>query len=202
VTSFAALLEEPGVEERLILGSRVGFMAIHGGLEGGTDLIATRAAAACGGSLYTVVQPPTLLWHVPSHRVLPAASDRLAAFVAHVEVAISIHGYGRPQRRRDLLLGGRNRLLAAVLATELRRHLGDFTVVDDLELVPVEMRGVHAGNPVNAPAGHGVQLELPPLARGAVVGRRGDPCEPAPGLVDALAAAARRWLDGPPPSAG
>ena len=56
---FAELLAEPGVEEELVLGSRFGFMAFHGGsLEVGTDQIAVAAARASGASVYVVRQPP------------------------------------------------------------------------------------------------------------------------------------------------
>src|SRR6266576_6472167 len=62
------LLASPGVAERLVTGSRFGFCALHGGLEQGTAEIAEAAASTSGASLYTVVQPDNLRWHVPSHR--------------------------------------------------------------------------------------------------------------------------------------
>src|SRR4029077_18942460 len=127
---FAELLATPGVEEHAVLAGPVGLLAFHGGLEGGTEVIATEVAGASGASLYTVVQPPTLRWHLPSHEVGAGASPLLAGLLAHVDVAIAVHGYGRPGRRQHLLLGGRNRDLAADLAAALRRHLPGWTVVD------------------------------------------------------------------------
>ena len=54
-------------------------MAIHGGLEEGTETMAEAVAEATGASLYAVVQPQTLWWHVPSIRYDPAESAALAA---------------------------------------------------------------------------------------------------------------------------
>ncbi|MDZ4827532.1 MAG: poly-gamma-glutamate hydrolase family protein, partial [Actinomycetota bacterium] len=65
------LLACPGVEERTDLRSPVGFLALHGGLEAGTAEIAAAAAAAADASLYAVVQPDDLHWHIPSHRYDP-----------------------------------------------------------------------------------------------------------------------------------
>jgi phage replication-related protein YjqB (UPF0714/DUF867 family) len=156
---LADLLAHPGVEEECRLASPFGLLAFHGGnLERGTDAIATAAAEASGASLYVIRQPPDLRWHLPSACFDPAASPALAAFVDHVEVAVAVHGYGRDGMWTTLLLGGGNRPLAAALAGELRAGLGDgFTVVDDLGEVPVELRGQHPRNPVNLPAGGGVQ---------------------------------------------
>lgn len=195
---FGELLAHPGVQERVELRSRFGFLAFHGGLEGGTEIVAAAAAEAAGASLYVVVQPPDLRWHIPSHQVDPDISPALAAFVAHIDVAIAVHGYGRPDRPYDVLLGGRNRALAAHVATHLRAGVDDVTVVDDLDSVPVEMRGVHPRNPVNLPPSAGVQIELPPRVRGASVrpSERHLPCTPLPGLADALAAAAATWPAG------
>ena len=193
--TFAALLASEGVEERCRLAGPFGFLAFHGGLEGGTDAIAAAAAGPSGGSLYTVVQPANLRWHIPSHHVDPAQSEALARFVAHVDAAVAVHGYGRPDRQHDILVGGSNRSLAALLARHLREALEGFTVVDDLEAIPAGMRGLHPDNPVNRPARGGVQLELPPLARGT----RGHWTDtsgvsrPVPGLVDALVATARDY---------
>ena len=193
--SVAELLTLPGVEERVVLAGRVGFLAFHGGLEGGTEIVAANAAEASGASLYLLVQPPSVRWHLPSHVVGAKPSPGLAEFLDHIDVAIAVHGYGRPDRRRQLLLGGRNRDLAAALGTHLRLHLPDYHVVDDLAEVPVEMRGLHRHNPVNRCREHGVQLELPPSVRGAT-GRWMDDnsdCSPEPGLVDALTETALQW---------
>lgn len=164
-------------------------MAFHGGLEGGTVEIAEAAAAASGASLYYVTQPPDLRWHVPSRKVDPAQSPRLAAWLDHVEVAIALHGYGRIRRPRRILLGGSNRDLAGRLASHLSNHLTGFEVVTNLADIPQELRGLHPRNPVNRPRHGGVQVELPPSARGTT-SRPPDP-EWGPGgaparVVDAL----------------
>ena len=67
-----------------------------------------------------------------------------------------------------MLLGGRNRPLATHLAGALRDALDPhgYEVVDDLDAIPTELRGVHQRNPVNLPRQAGVQLELPPRVRG------------------------------------
>jgi phage replication-related protein YjqB (UPF0714/DUF867 family) len=164
---FAELLGQPGVQEVVELRSRFGFMAFHGGsLEKVTDEIATVAAAAAGASLYAVAQPPDLRWHVPSDAVDPAASPALQSFVDHVDTAIAVHGFGRPGMFTTILLGGGNRELATAVAGSVRDALPDYTVVDDLDEVPVELRGLHPSNPINRLRGSGVQLELPPRVRG------------------------------------
>lgn len=196
---FAELLAHDGVEEDLELRSAFGFMAFHGGsLEEGTDVLATQAAAASGASLYAVRQPPGLRWHIPSVEVSPADSPRLAAFLAHVEVAVALHGFGREGLFTTLLLGGTNRTLAQHLAGHLRAALPGYRVVDDLEEIPRELRGVHPRNPVNHPSGGGVQLELPPRTRSRTVPMWADlpDTEPVPhgqDVVAALIEAARTW---------
>jgi phage replication-related protein YjqB (UPF0714/DUF867 family) len=192
---FAELLRQPGVVELVELRSTFGFMAFHGGLEAGTELIAATAADAAGASLYAVVQPPDLIWHVPSSQVSPEGSERLARFLDHVEVVVSLHGYGRPGRSTDLLLGGRNRALAAELARQLRAATTGLRIVDELDEIPVELRGLNPANPVNRPPHGGVQLELPPRARGASPDRRlrSGTCTPVAGVVDGLVATAEGW---------
>jgi phage replication-related protein YjqB (UPF0714/DUF867 family) len=195
---FVELLGHPGVEERCVLRSSFGFMAFHGGnLERGTDAIAHAAADRAGASAYSVTQPADLRWHIPSVRFDPARSPALARFLGHVEVVVAVHGYGREGRWTDLLLGGRNRELARHVAGHVRRRLDGYQVLDDLEAIPRELRGVHARNPVNRAPGGGVQLELPPRVRG--MGPRwadhppGEPVPHTEALVDALAAAATTW---------
>ncbi len=164
------LLAHPQVEERSVLRSRFGFLALHGGLEQHTAEIAGAAAEASGASLYAVVQPDDLRWHVPSHRYDTAYSPQLAAFLEHVDVVVSIHGYGGLQGSDDrwttVLVGGGNRALAAELAVALRHTLFEYTWLDDLDIIPAHLRGVHPTNPVNRPRRGGVQLELPPRVRG------------------------------------
>ena len=97
--TFADLLAEPGVEEVLELRSRFGFLAFHGGsLERVTDVVARAAADRAGASCYAVLQPPDLRWHLPSTCFTPSASPSLARFLAHVEVAVALHGFGRHGR--------------------------------------------------------------------------------------------------------
>lgn len=192
---FRELLGTPGVVEELELRSSVGFLAFHGGaLERQTDVIARDAAERSGASLYAVVQPDGLRWHVPSRLVSPDDSPSLRAFLEHVEVAFAVHGFGRDGMWTSLLLGGSNRRLATHVAAALRPALPDYTVVDDLDEIPVDLRGLHPRNPVNLPAGGGVQLELPPRVRGTTPHWEGwegpGHCPPMEALVDALAAAA------------
>jgi phage replication-related protein YjqB (UPF0714/DUF867 family) len=193
--SFADLLASPGVTEELELRSSIGFLAFHGGsLERQTDVIARDAAARAGASLYAVVQPDGLRWHVPSTSVTPDASPSLRAFLDQVEVAIALHGFGRDGLWTSLLLGGTNRRLAAHLAAILRPALADYEIVDELDGIPVDLRGLHPRNPVNLPAGGGVQLELPPRVRGTTPHWEGwegpGHCPPMEALVTALAEAA------------
>lgn len=195
---FRDLLAHEGVEEESVLRSTFGFLAIHGGsLEQVTDVVAAEAAARAEASLYAVRQPSDLRWHVPSTEFDPRHSPALAAFVDHVDVVVSVHGYGRTGLFTSLLLGGRNRVLAAHLASVLRPVLPDYDVVDDLERIPRELRGQHPDNPVNRPAGGGVQLELPPRVRGLGpfwAGHTGDGRVPhLEALIDGLATGAATW---------
>lgn len=142
-------------------------MAFHGGsLEAGTDTIASAIAERSGASLYSVIQPPGFRWHVPSKLVDPAASDSLTNFLDHVEVVIAVHGFGRAGLFTSLLLGGGNRELATHVGAALREHLAGYEIIDKIEAIPAELRGLHSDNPVNLPRAGGLQLELPPRVRG------------------------------------
>jgi phage replication-related protein YjqB (UPF0714/DUF867 family) len=163
---FADLLATSGVHEQWTLRSRVGFLALHGGLEEGTAEIARAAAEHGGASCYALVQPPELRWHVPSHRFDPDASPALDAVLTHCELVISLHGYGRRELATVLLAGGGDRSLAAALATHLREALPAYDVRDDVASIPEGLRGLDPRNPVNRTRGGGVQLELPPRVRG------------------------------------
>lgn len=204
-STLTELLALPGVREEVALRSRFGFMAIHGGdLEVMTDVIAARAAQAAGASYYGVVHPPRLHRHLPSVRYQPHESPDLLSFLGHVDVVVSIHGYGRDSSWMSLLLGGRNRELAKAMAGELETRLADYDVVTDLDRIPAELSGASAQNPVNIPIDHGVQLELPPRIRGL------SPFSPPPGvdglspptraLIDGLVATARSWVGPQVPS--
>src|SRR3954467_15562502 len=190
---FAELLAHDGVEEECELRSPFGLMAFHGGnLEAGTDHVARSAAAAAGASLYAVVQPPDLRWHIPSIEVRPSDSERLAAFLDHVDVAVAVHGYGAEGYWTTLLLGGRNRDLAAHVGHALRTELAPhgYDVIDALEAIPPRLRGVHRDNPVNLPRAGGVQLELPPRVRGTSPLSKP---EYTSALIEGLATAATTW---------
>lgn len=198
---FDELLAHDGVEERCELRGRFGFLAFHGGsLERMTDLIATEAAEAAGASLYAVLQPDDLRWHVPSRLFDPAHSPALAAFLDHVDEVVAVHGYGRHGFFTRLLLGGAHRPLSAALAAELRPALPDYEVLDDLDDIPVTLRGQHPENPVNRARRGGVQLELPPRVRGLgpYWDGRPDPGLHRRALVEALARfAGQRMATGP-----
>jgi phage replication-related protein YjqB (UPF0714/DUF867 family) len=194
--SLSELLSDPEVSEVSRLRSHFGFLAIHGGgLEKTTDLIAERAAEEAGASVYLLRHPDRYPHHLPSALFDPSESPRLAEFLDHVDVAVSLHGYGRIGRSTQLLAGGRNR----ELATHLARHieLPGYQVVTDLDAMPRELRGLHPNNPVNRVRGGGTQLELSVRVRGL------SPRSPLPGadglsvitsdLVQGLVAAARSW---------
>ena len=194
--SLSALLSDPGISEVSRLRSRFGFLAIHGGgLEQMTDLIAERAADEAEASVYLLRHPDRYPHHLASAQFDPAESPRLADFLDHVDVAVSLHGYGRIGRSTQLLAGGRNR----ELATHLARHiqLPGYQVITDLDAMPCELRGLHPKNPVNRVRDGGTQLELSVRVRGL------SPRSPLPGadgfsvvtsaLVKGLVAAARSW---------
>jgi len=168
VTAFASLLAAPGVEEVSELRGRVGFMAYHGGaLEAMTDVIAGRAAERSGASLYAVIQPDGMREHLPSIKVRPDESDRLAEFVDHVDIVITVHGFGRRGLFGSLLLGGGNRTFADHVGHALRSSLPAYDILTDLDTIPKQLRGLHPDNPVNLPRNGGVQIELPPRVRGS-----------------------------------
>jgi phage replication-related protein YjqB (UPF0714/DUF867 family) len=195
---FDELLSHSGVVEVVELRSCFGFMAFHGGsLEEMTDVIASAAAARAGASYYGVLQPPDLQWHIPSTKVDPAHSSALAGFLDHVDVVVTVHGYGREQFWTSLLLGGTNRPLAEHVGSHLQAALPAYDIVTDLERIPAPLRGLHPQNPVNLPRGAGVQLELPPRVRGTSPlwwDWEGPALTPhTESLVDGLAAAATAW---------
>lgn len=199
-----AFLAHSDVTELCALRGRFGIMAYHGGnLERTTDVVAAEVARRTGSSFYGVVQAPPLRRHIASTAFDPAHSEELARFLGHVEVVITVHGYGRMRLRRHLLLGGRNRGLAQHVANHLREGLPRrYHVLDDLEAIPRELRGQHPRNPVNLPPEKGVQIELPPSIRWNVaewgwsdhrgVSRTRD----VQRLIDSLSAAVSAWEPG------
>lgn len=159
--AFTELLAHPGVVEELVLGSSVGFLALHGGLEPGTAEIAQEAARRAAGSCYAIVQPGDLKAHVPSHENDPACAPLLADFLDHVDAVVSVHGYwGHADLHSALLVGGADRALASELAARLRDALPEYIVIDDLDVIPRRLRGLDPRNPVNRTT-RGVQVELP-----------------------------------------
>ena len=198
---LAELLATPGVTEHCELRSEIGFLALHGGLEANTWEIAREAADRCDASLYGVVQPADLNWHVPSNRYELAESPQLTAFCDHVEVAVSLHGYGgvvdHPDRWLTICVGGAGRDHAAVVAAALRGSLTDYRILDSFDQIPPQYRGVHPDNPVNRVRAGGVQIELPPRVRGSSPIWADHPFDEEPwvphtaALLDALVTAAR-----------
>lgn len=185
---LAELLTLPGVREESVLRSAVGFMALHGGSQDrGTHEIASRAAERAGASYYAIVQPNGMRVHLTSRRHDPGHSERLRAFLEHVEIALSVHGFGRdgfgltvdptrglvvepygPALRgsqtgplRGIIVGGRNDDLLGVARLLFHDRFAGYRVADERVRL-----GFHPDNPVNLPASHGVQIELPPGLRG------------------------------------
>lgn len=185
---LAELLAIPGVREEFALRSPVGFMALHGGSQDrGTRQIAKRAAEQAGASYYAIVQPFGLRIHLTSRLHDPDQSVRLRAFLEHVSVAISVHGFGRdgfalwldpgrglaiepygPAVRgrqtgplRGIIVGGRNTELLDAARDLFRQRFVGYHVADERIRL-----GFHPENPVNLPSAHGVQVELPPGLRG------------------------------------
>ena len=201
MTAFASLLDTPGVEEVSELRSRVGFMAYHGGsLEAMTDVIASRAAERSSASLYAVVQPEGMRQHLPSIQVRPAESAVLATFLDHVDIVVTVHGYGRRGLFGSLLLGGTNRVFADHVGDSLRSTLPAYDIVTDVDAIPKPLRGLHRDNPVNLPREGGVQIELPPRVRGSSPlwwDWEGPGLTPhTEALIDGLAGAAATWRSG------
>ena len=194
--TLSELLADPDVTESSVLRSTFGFLAIHGGgLEKMTDVIAERAAEASGSSLYVVRHPRGYPNHLSSSAFRAAESPALAEFLAHVDVVVSLHGYGRMNRSTQLLVGGRNRDLAAHLAGHV--DVPGYQLITELEQIPRELRGMHPENPVNQPRGGGAQIELSPRVRGISPrsGMLGDDglARATSQLVDGLVAAAKAW---------
>lgn len=196
---LSELLALPGVEEVCVLRSPVGFLALHGGSQDrGTHEIASRAAERSGASYYAIVQPPDLRVHLTSRRHDPGQSEKLSAFLRHVAIAISVHGFGResfevgldpagalvlepygPARRgrqtgplRGVIVGGRNAELLDAAEELLDDRLPGYAVTSERVRL-----GFHPDNPVNLPSAHGVQIELPPGLRG--IGDFGEHFAPA-----------------------
>jgi phage replication-related protein YjqB (UPF0714/DUF867 family) len=198
MSAFTALLAKPGVQEVMELRGRIGFMAYHGGaLEAMTDVIARRSAERSGASCYAVIQPDGMREHLPSIQVRPEESASLATFLDHVDVVVTVHGFGRRGMFSSLLLGGRNRVFAEHVGQALRRTLPAYDIVTDVDAIPEPLRGLHRHNPVNLPRDGGVQIELPPRVRGSSPlwwDWEGPGLTPhTEALIDGLAEAATTW---------
>lgn len=195
---LAELLERDDVVEECTLRSPFGFMAFHGGaLEEMTDVVARTVAERTGSSYYGIMLPDILEWHIPSHRVTADQSETLGTFLRHVDTVITVHGFGRAGFFTSLLLGGRNRRLATHVAEHLRSRLPAYRIIDDIDEIPKNLRGLHQDNPVNVVEHAGVQLELPPRVRGSSPlwwDWEGPGLTPhTEALIDALADAALTW---------
>ena len=185
---LAELLTMPGVREECILRSNVGFMALHGGSQDrGTAEMAKRAAERAGASYYAIVQPPGLRVHLTSRLHNPDHSASLQAFLQHVDIAISVHGFGREgfalwfdadrgliiepygpavqgrqtEPLRGIILGGLNAQLLDSARRLFHGRFAGYHVADERIRL-----GFHPDNPVNLPSARGVQIELPPGLRG------------------------------------
>ena len=207
---LAELLTLPGVKEECVLRSAVGLMALHGGSQDrGTHEIASRAAERAHASYYAIVQPRGLRIHLTSRQHSPDQSERLRAFLQHVEIAISVHGFGRdgfglridpaggvvvepygPALRgsqtgplRGIIVGGRNAHLLEVARRLMHDRFEGYRVADERVRL-----GFHPDNPVNLPTARGVQIELPPGLRG--IGDFGEQLTPSEdGVVTEVVAA-------------
>jgi phage replication-related protein YjqB (UPF0714/DUF867 family) len=207
---LAELLSLPGVEEVCVLRSAVGFMALHGGSQDrGTHEIASGAAERAGASYYAIVQPNGMRFHLTSRLHDPGHSERLRAFLRHVRIAISVHGFGRDsfeltadpvhgvviepygpafrgrqtQPLRGIIVGGRNDRLLDAARRLFHDRFDGFRVADERIRLGFDPR-----NPVNLPAAHGVQVELPPGLRG--IGELGEHLVPSEdGVVPQVIAA-------------
>lgn len=158
IAMLSRLIDHPDVTETMDLAGPVGVMALHGGLERHTDMIANAVADRTGASRYVVSQPSELGWHLPSTRWDPTESRALDGFLQHVHSIVSIHGFGRDHLRRSVLVGGMNESLRTEMSDALARRTTLRIVTGDQ--VPPGLRGMHPANPVNRPERAGVQLEL------------------------------------------
>lgn len=197
MSRFTDLLAHPDTVEECELRSTFGFMAYHGGkLEAMTDVIARTAAERAGASYYGLLFPDDMK-HLTSTHFDPDHSATMAAFLHHVDVVVTIHGYGRVNFWTTLLLGGGHRELADHVGAQLAVALPDYVVMTDLEQIPERLRGLHPRNPVNLTRLGGVQIELPPRVRGAgPLWSSWEGPEPVPhtaALIEGLVASATTW---------
>ena len=135
-------------------------------MERATEAVARDVAESTNSSYYAVIQPEGSRLHLSSKYFDPKQSLKLDQFLKNIDTLISIHGYGKEDDFWALLLGGTNREMAYHLAGSLREVLPEeYRVVDQIDKIPLPLRGVHPDNPVNCPANGGVQIEIPPGLR-------------------------------------
>ena len=151
---FAELLAHPGVEEVLELRGRFGFMAYHGGsLEEMTDVIAPAAAEQAGRVVLR--RPPARRPAVahPVDRDRPGrVRTRWPAFLDHVDVVVTVHGYGREGYWATLLLGGQQPGAGRPRRRPPRGRPARLRDRHRPRADPAaELRGLHPRNPVNLP---------------------------------------------------
>jgi phage replication-related protein YjqB (UPF0714/DUF867 family) len=183
-------------------GAEVGVLALHAGIEGGTGEIGRAVARRTGATLLSFWQPSAdRRYHVTSSLFDPAACVELRSFLERVRFVVSLHGHHRLSHDRHIFVGGRARRAAARLAGALRTGLDGLSVTASLRNMPPGLRGLHPSNPVNRPVDGGVQLELPPCARGYQVSEqnRDEHSLPASApdfiLQDQLAASLCRFVE-------
>jgi phage replication-related protein YjqB (UPF0714/DUF867 family) len=205
------------------LRSAVGFLALHGGSQDrGTDQLANQAAERSGASYYAIVQPADLRVHLTSRLHNPDHSETMRSFLQHVEIAISVHGYGRdgfsvwvdPERGlviepygpalrgrqtgplRGIIVGGLNGELVDAARRLLHDRFAGYHTADERVRL-----GFHPDNPVNLPVLGGIQVELPPGLRGIgdfgehLVPRQDEMVDETIGVLVELAAFAGELID-------
>ena len=93
---LAELLALPGIREECLLRSNIGFMALHGGSQDrGTEQIAEMVADEAGASHYAIVQLLHGASTSPRLCTIPTIRPICGLSLEHVDVAISVHGFGR-----------------------------------------------------------------------------------------------------------
>jgi phage replication-related protein YjqB (UPF0714/DUF867 family) len=161
---LSELLATPGVVEGVVFRSRIGVLALHGGLEAATEVAAHRCADIAAASFYAVVQPPDLRFHVPSTKFDPRHSRKLSAFLEHALIAVSFHGFGRKGLEETGVVGGSNKRMRQMIAAAVADQTDLNAVAKDPD-IPAGLEGVHPRNPVNMPLWGGVQIEMSSRAR-------------------------------------
>ncbi len=162
-------------------GGDVGILALHAGIECGTGEMAEAIARQTGATLLSFWQPSAdRRYHVTSSLFDPDECAELRDFLLRSRLVVSMHGHRRPTHARHLFIGGRARRDAVRLAGRLRPQLSSLVITADLREMPSNLRGLNPSNPVNRSVYGGIQLELPPCARGFAVPGSGGEEHPLP----------------------